>query len=331
MRRLALALLATIPLLAACGSSEDEPTTQATAGAEASAFPVTLTTKQGPITIEKAPKRVVALDFPSTDALLALGVTPIAMAKVSYVPGDVQAWTKTALKGATPKLLDTTRDYPLEAIAALRPDLIVATNAYSLDPAYAKLKRLAPVVTYEQGAGMDSWQQSTVLVGKALGQEAKARKLVADTEARVAQVRKDHAQFEGKTVTLFNYVGGQAYAISAPTDFSIRFLSTLGFKLSPTVERLGKKSKGAFEARLQVSKERLELLDADVVLGTTSESPTALKALARDPLFQRAVERDHYATLDIGPATSMAFPSVLSVNWALDEIVPVLDRLTAQS
>lgn len=33
---------------------------------------------------------------------------------------------------------------------------------------------------------------------------------------------------------------------------------------------------------------------------------------------------------DIGPATSIAFPSALSVGYALDELVPLLDRLTAQ-
>ena len=41
-----------------------------------------------------------------------------------------------------------------------------------------------------------------------------------------------------------------------------------------------------------------------------------------------AVKRNAYASLDIGQATSIAFPSVLSVKYALDELVPSLDRLT---
>lgn len=50
----------------------------------------------------------------------------------------------------------------------------------------------------------------------------------------------------------------------------------------------------------------------------------------RRPLFQRlsAVKRDAYANLEIGPATSIAFPSVLSINDAIDNLVPLLDRLT---
>src|SRR3712207_7183380 len=54
--------------------------------------------------------------------------------------------------------------------------------------------------------------QSTVLVGQALGREDDARKLVAVTEARVAQAAEDHPAFKGKTVTLFNLYQGDAYA-----------------------------------------------------------------------------------------------------------------------
>jgi iron complex transport system substrate-binding protein len=85
------------------------------------------------------------------------------------------------------------------------------------------------------GRGLDTWQESTLLVGKALGREDTARKFVDDTGGRVARVRREHPAFAGKTVTLFNYYAGKAYAISSPDDFSIRFLSTLGFEPSPTI------------------------------------------------------------------------------------------------
>jgi iron-siderophore transport system substrate-binding protein len=274
-----------------------------------------------------APKRVVALDFPSADAVIALGVTPIAIGKVSYVPGGIQAWAKAALGKATPKLIDSESQVPLEEVAALHPDLIVATNSYNLGPVRSKLEKLAPLVTWTHGAGVDTWQESTMLVGKALGREAKARRLVADTEARVARAREEHPAFAGKTVTLFNYYQGVAWAISSPDDFSIRFLSSLGFKLSPEIERRRGK-----DGRLEVSDERVSLLDADVVLGTSSDSTAKLDEMARGPLFQRldAVKRGAYSSIDIGPATSIAFPSALSVNYALSELVPLLDKLTAQ-
>jgi iron complex transport system substrate-binding protein len=274
-----------------------------------------------------SPKRVVALDFPSADAVIALGVTPIAIGKVSYVDGGIQAWTKAALGKATPKLIESEAQISLEEVAQLHPDLIVATNTYNLGPVRSKLEKLAPLVTWKHGAGVDTWQESTLLVGQALHREAKARQLVADTEARVARAREEHPAFAGKTVTLFNYYRGASWAISSPDDFSIRFLSSLGFELSPQIAR--RKGK---DGRLEVSNERVSVLDADVVLGTSSDSSAKLDEMARGPLFQRlsAVERGAYSSIDIGPATSIAFPSVLSVNYALDELVPLLDRLTAQ-
>jgi iron complex transport system substrate-binding protein len=273
------------------------------------------------------PERVVALDFPSADAVVALGVTPIAIGKVSYVDGGVQLWTKAALGKATPKLINAETQIPLEEIAALRPDLIVATNTYNLGPARSKLAKLAPLVTWKHGAGVDTWQESTLLVGQALHREDKARRLVADTEARVSRAREEHPGFAGKTVTLFNYYQGTAWAISSPDDFSIRFLSSLGFKLAPSIA--GKRAK---DDRLEVSNERVSILDADVVLGTSSDSSAKLEEMTRGLLFQRlsAVKRHAYSSIDIGPATSIAFPSALSVNYALSELVPLLDRLTAQ-
>jgi iron complex transport system substrate-binding protein len=327
---LGLAVLLSALTLGACGSEESDDGPNAAAAASP-AFPVTLSTKQGPVKVPSEPKRVVTLDFPSTDAVLALGVTPVAMAKVSYVPGDVQTWTKAALKGATPELLNADTDIPLEKIAALRPDLIVATNSYNLDPVYTKLRQLAPVVSYHKGAGADPWQDTTLLVGQALGREAQARKLVADTEARVAKAAAENPGFKGRTLTLFNYSEGQAYAISSADDFSMRFLATLGFKLPPAIERgeANDKNDEFGETRLPVSDEQMQLLDADVVLGTSSDSASSLKALVRRPLFRRlsAVKRDAFATLDIGSATSIASPTVLSINDALDNLVPVLDRL----
>ncbi|MGH3926008.1 MAG: hypothetical protein ACRDTT_24645 [Pseudonocardiaceae bacterium] len=54
------------------------------------------------MTIEKPPTQVVALDFPSADAAIALGVVPVGMYDVSYVEGGVQQWTKEALRGEEP-------------------------------------------------------------------------------------------------------------------------------------------------------------------------------------------------------------------------------------
>src|SRR5919106_3910003 len=91
------ALLAAALLLAACGDDNPTGTASRSDGPAATGFPVTVTHKLGKVTIERKPQRVVALDYPSADAVIALGTTPVGMYEVGYVEGGVQAWTKQAL------------------------------------------------------------------------------------------------------------------------------------------------------------------------------------------------------------------------------------------
>jgi iron complex transport system substrate-binding protein len=290
-------------LLCACGGGDDD------AGGSAAA--------------DTTPKRVVALDFPSADDALALGVTPVGMYDVTYVKGGIQAWTKAKLGGATPKLLNTDKGFPFEQIAALRPDVILATNTYPLvDESLDKLRRIAPVVKHVVGPGVDTWQQGMLQVGKALGREAQARELIAAAEAKVARAKADHPEFAGRSLAFFNYVPGDAaYAISTERDVSIKFLKQLGFAgVAPAIARLR-----AQDGRSKISPERYDLLDADMVIGTSSDD-AALRDLWRDPLFAKvpAVEAGRAIGLGIGPATAMAFPSALSVPYAVDTLVPKL-------
>lgn len=324
MSRLMLVAGLIAVLLTGCGGDDDTTNAGATSTPAKGTFPVTIQTKLGPAVIPEEPKRVVALDYPSADAAIALGVVPIAMTKVTYVPGDVQEWTKAALRGSKPGLFDTDTEIPIEKVAALRPDVILATASYTLDPVYSKLKRIAPVVAHTTGAGEDRWQDSTLKIGRALGREDRAKKLVADLEARVADARHDNASFAGKTVAFFNYAQGKAWAINTDSDFSIRFLSDLSFRLSPTIARL------PGDGRAEISTERLGLLNADVVIGT-SPSPKELAALEHNALFRKlpAVKRGAYVSLPLGAATSIAFPSPLSVSYALDRLVPELVGATS--
>jgi iron complex transport system substrate-binding protein len=326
MPRLTLlpALLASALLLASCGDdAEPADTTSHAAKPAASVFPVTVTHKLGTATIEQEPERVVALDYPSADAAIALGITPIAMYEVGYVDGGIQEWTKAALGSQRPELINTDSGIPLEKLAALRPDVILATNTYPLiADVYDKLSAIAPVVGHVHGPGVDTWQEDTLLIAQALGRAEQGKEIVAAAEAKVAAARSDHPEFGGKTVSFFNYVPGDGlYVINDEDDVSIRFMTDLGF--SGISEQVAALPGG--DGRAQVSAERYDLLDAGVVLGT-SPDPKALAELETSRLFSfvPAVKRGAFVGLDIGPATAMAFPSVLSVPYAVDELVPQL-------
>lgn len=324
----ALALLVTCGVFAACGE-DDEPAAAAPASAgqePASGFPVTVTNQLGEVEITERPERVVALDHSSADAAIALGVIPVAMAKVDYAPGGVQPWTKAALAGKEqPELLTLTDGIPLEEIAAQRPDLIVAANTYGLGDVYDKLSQIAPVVGWETAEGADSWQSITERVGASLGRADEAAQLVADVESQVREVAGANPEFDGKTISFFNYVAPDAWVINTPKDFSIQFLAELGFSLTPEVAAM----KGA-EGRAQVSRERLDAIEADVVMGTSPDAES-LEQLQANRIFQRQdfAQRRAFVSVDLVTSTSMAFPSVLSVPYGLENIVPKLAEAVA--
>ncbi|MGQ0615668.1 MAG: iron-siderophore ABC transporter substrate-binding protein [Acidimicrobiia bacterium] len=315
-------------LLAACGDSSSDDNGAAGSASAASekgsdAFPVTIEQADGTVTIEEEPQRVVTLDFPSADAALALGVTPVGMASVSYIEGGVQEWTMAALDGEEPELFPTDDGYPFEAIARLEPDVILATNAYPLiSENWDTLNEIAPVVGNVEGPGVDTWQQGLEFVGRALGRSDQAEQVIANVEAAIAQARESHPVFEGKTASFFNYAGGGLYVINSDDDFSMKFMRELGFAgVTDTVAAMPS-TEG--EGRADVSPEQYELIEADLVMGTSSDGD--LSELEAQPTFARvpAVARGAFVPFDIGPATALAFPSALSLPYALDELVPQL-------
>lgn len=329
-----LALAATALTLAACGGggggtssvadtdAADGPSNATDTGA-AEGFPVTVSQAIGDVTIPAPPVRVVALDYPSADAALALGVVPVGMYNVSYVEGGVQEWTQRVLDrlgGEPPELIDTEAGFPFETIQRLEPDVILATNTYPLiEDSWDQLNAIAPVVGHVEGPGADDWRQGMRQVARALGKEAEGQRAIAAVEAKIDAGRKRYPQLAGKTVSIFNYVpGDNLYVINEDEDASIRFFEQLGLAgVAPGVAALP-----GSEGRAAVSAERYPAIDADVVIGT-SPDPAALAELEDERLFQAvpAVARGSYLGAGIGEATAMAFPSVLSVPYAIEELV----------
>jgi iron complex transport system substrate-binding protein len=325
-----LSLLMTLGLLGAltaCGSSAS---TSAGSGASASsaAFHASIKGKFGTTTLSSKPVRVVALSWTDADFALALGVTPVGVTKVSTATGGIQPWTKTALGSSSPTVLDTTDGDPIEAIAALRPDVILATKDYNLSTSYADLSKIAPVVTYVSGPNNDSWQQDFANVATALGDSAKATTVTSATEATIAKTKSTYSELSGKT---FSYIvapsASGAYTVNSTTDVSAQLLGELGMQLSPADLKLPSSST---PGRAQISLENLDELNADVVIAASDSA--GLSMLSSNAVFKKmaAVERGSYVPLDYTAATALAFPSPLSLDWAMTNVVPKLAAAAAK-
>lgn len=128
---------------------------------------------------------------------------------------------------------------------------------------------------------------------------------------------------EGKTFT-FGPVSSlsSVYTINSSADASAAFFSQLGMKLSPKVTGLPNSST---PRRAQISPEQLSVLDADVVI--LSYPDAAIRAqFESQAVFKdlSAVKRGSYIALDLAAAVAVAFPSVLSIPYGLQVLVPEL-------
>lgn len=337
-----LSIMLAVLLLAACGTSPaevvptaaptDAPAVAATAPAAApaadAAFPVTIGHKFGSTEIAAAPSRVVALGFNDQDAILALGVQPVA---VRYWFGDearqVWPWAEAALAGAAPAVLNMPfGELNVEAIAALQPDLIVGVSAGFTAEEYATLSQIAPTVA-QSDAYVDfgvPWQEQTRVIGQALGRAERAEELVAATEARFAELRAQHPEFDGATAVIAAPAADGQFYFSGPQHERQRVLSSLGFALPAELTEI---ADDAFYGT--ISGERLDLLDADVLIWTAS--PAERATIEANPVYQQldAVREGRVIWLDttgegglVGPA--LVFSSVLSLPTVFDELVPQL-------
>src|SRR3954467_497614 len=133
-------------LLLGCGSDED--TTSAPAAtpskAEPGAFPVTIEHKYGSPTTSAERERVVVVGLREQDALLALGVVPVATTEwYGKHPGAIFPWAKAALGNAkVPTVLSSTDGIQIEKVAAQRPDLILGIYSGMTEKEYNALSRI---------------------------------------------------------------------------------------------------------------------------------------------------------------------------------------------
>jgi iron complex transport system substrate-binding protein len=317
-------LLLVVGLVAACGSGKDPaPAARTSAGG---AFPVTIAHKFGSTTIKAEPKRIVTVGLTDQDAVLALGKVPVGTTEwFGGFPGAIGPWATGALHGAPlPTVLRDTGTGPqVEKIAALRPDLILAVYSGLTAKQYQTLSKFAPVVAQPKqynDYGVP-WQDQTKTIGRALGQEAAAGKLVSGVERRFAALRAGNPDFQGKSaVTATPYEGYFVYGSQDPRS---RTLTSLGFTLPADLDKLIGDRFGA-----GISKERTDLLDQQVVVWSVANVAKDVPKLHSDKLYAdlNVVRQGReIAVGEDGPyGVSYSFVTVLSLPYLLDRLVPQL-------
>lgn len=285
-------------------------------------FPVTIEHKFGETTISAEPERIVSVGYTEQDDLFALGKAPIAIRPWGTpVPHGVWPWAEAAAGEAEPVVLGS-GPLDFETIAELEPDLIIGIYAGITREDYDRLSLIAPTVL-QPADYVDyatPWEEQTRIIGRAVGKADEANALVEGIKKRFEQTQAEHPEFVGKTVAAAFYWDGQvgAYASGEPRS---RFFTELGFVIP---EIYDEEAGDAFYATFSL--ERIHLLDVDFLAWYWDSPVGALETeeIVRLRKTLAAHQDGREMTLPSRLRWALSFSSPLSLDYALDELVPVL-------
>ena len=315
--------------LAACGSedSTEDSQTDDTTSSESEFEPVSVEHTFGSTDISEQPERVVTWGWGTPDAVLALGVVPVAMEKLVYgaseegfMPWQEQAFEE--LGAEQPTTLTPGEAPPFEEIAAAAPDVILANYSGITEADYDRLTQIAPTVAYPDEPWSTPWRDVITTVGDVLGQGEEADQLLADIDGEVAAAAEAHPEFDGTTIAAVAIDPGAFYVYSA-ADPRVQFLEDLGFTVAPSVDELDTGESTFFYT---LSTENVDQLTSDVLLSYAATQERA-DEIAADPTYQvmEQFQDDRVATVsgeDI--VSSVSPPTALSLSYSLDTFVEAL-------
>ncbi|SFA79006.1 iron complex transport system substrate-binding protein [Amycolatopsis marina] len=328
IRRRALGVIAVAAFaLTACGSTGDSGNADGAepAPGDASAYPVTINTMFGDVTVPEKPKRVVALGWSDAETALALGVQPVGASDwLGFGGNGVGPWAEGRYD-EPPTMLGTT-EINYEQVAALQPDLILNTRSDGKKDIHDKLAQIAPTVGPPQDVVPygTTWQQQMTMVSTALGLVDEGEQRIKEVETAFDEAAAAHPEFDGKQVGLGAYFGSQ-YGAYVQGDSRVAFMSEFGFRNKPEIDAL---AEGNFY--VEVSAERLDLLSADLtVVFPIGDEAAKLRA---DPLLNgiSAAQQGRLLVLDDQTLIS-AFSggSTLATKYAIDNAVPLFAQTLA--
>ncbi|MEN0023926.1 MAG: iron-siderophore ABC transporter substrate-binding protein [Microbacterium sp.] len=220
VRRSALPLLAlttsAILLLGGCAAGAESPATDDAGDVHE------VTHARGTTEVPTEVERVVTLEPLELDTAVAVGITPVGAAVASNV-----ASIPSYLGVDGVDAVGTVPEPDLEAIAALKPDLILGTEARH-SALYEQLSAIAPTVFIETQA--DPWRDNALLIGEALNKEDEVAALLADVDHRCADL-SDQYDVDGQTVQLIRPRDETTLSLYGPISFAGSLLECVGYTI----------------------------------------------------------------------------------------------------
>lgn len=304
--------------LTACGgsdSSEAKGSDSTAAAAEKSAdFPHTIEHHKGSTEIEAKPQRIVALDNSLVEAVVALDGTLVGGIGAYRDQADFPPYLGDAVKDTTD--VGPLESPNLEAVAALKPDLIVSATVRH-DDLYEQLSEIAPTVFVETTGPL--WKDNITLLGKALGEEDKAKEKLAAYEARAKKIGDAINAKEGDpTASIVRFVDGPT-RIYLPKSFSGIILEDMGLA-RPENQQDPKLF------NLEISEEQIAQADADIIFYSSfSGGEEREKKFLANPLWKRLTAVKNGDVHEVKDEIWMTSVSLQGADLVLDDMADIFE------
>ena len=298
--------------------------------ADGTAYPILIEHAFGTTVIPKKPVRVATVAWANHEVPLALGVVPVGFAAANFGDDDgdgLLPWVAEKLKelgGEKPVLFDEGDGIDFEAVAATKPDVILAAYSGLSRSDYETLSQIAPVVAYPQSPWSTDWRETIRLDSAGLGMAAEGEALISRIEKEIADTVAGYPILKGKSaifVTHLDVTNLSTVNFYTANDTRVKFFADLGLTSPKSVLEATKP--GQFAA--SVSAEKVDAFD-DVDIVVAYGGTPLLDAVKADLLLSRmpAVGKDALVMLGLDPTGTAANPTPLSISWVLKDYVALL-------
>lgn len=300
--------------------------------ADTTTYPVTIEHAFGTTVIEKTPARVATVAWANHEVPLALGIVPVGMARANFGDDDgdgILPWVAArldALGGARPVLFDEGDGLDFEAVAATRPDVILAAYSGISQADYDTLSQIAPVIAYPNAPWSTDWRETIRLDSAGLGLAREGEALIGTIEADIAETLSGHPDLKGRTamfVTHLNATDLSMLHFYTTNDTRVKFFGDLGLASPKSV--LQASTPGQYSG--SVSAEQIDAFN-DVDILVTYGDATLVEKLKENPLTRHmpAVANGALVMLGNDPVGNAANPTPLSIRWVLKDYVARLSK-----
>lgn len=332
--------MALLALLCACEPRVDTPVTAPTSQRHpdaAQGFPLHMRDALGSATLEALPQRVVTLGLGADDIAVSLGVVPVGTGRADW-GGDADhywPWVREAIERTgqpLPAVIAMQPELDIEAIVALRPDVVLAPFSGMSPQAYVQLSAMVPVVAYPDRPYLTPVNQQMDLIARALGRSAQADALKTRVRNALQASAVRHPEWQGKR---FAYVRADPasgnFTVYVAGDPRVDTLRGMGLELAPVIADW-QASPGKFAHYLGFE-HASALSEVDVVISWFYNADERDR-VARMPLFAAipAVQRGAYVALtDSALVMASSSGTPLAVDWMLERLAVPLSMAARRS